>query len=96
MNYSEIEGEESFSRLTLHAIQKLANKQTNREYNKMIKTLKYDDVYVVDDIDEAEQFRYQHNDEPVEVGTAVGYDIIKQGEIVLTCFEGIYYCPDHV
>lgn len=32
------------------------------------------DIYVVEDFDEAQQFRYEHNDEPVEVGTAVGYD----------------------
>ena len=32
------------------------------------------DIYVVDDFEEAQQFRYEHNDQPVEVGTAVGYD----------------------
>lgn len=32
------------------------------------------DVYVVEDFDEAQQFRYVHNDQPVEVGTAVAYD----------------------
>ena len=36
--------------------------------------MKYSDIYVVEDFEEAEQFRYEHNDEPVEVGTAVGYD----------------------
>ena len=33
-----------------------------------------DNIFVVEDFDEAQQFRYVHNDEPVEVGTAVGYD----------------------
>lgn len=32
------------------------------------------DIFVVDDFDEANQFRYVHNNQPVEVGTAVGYD----------------------
>lgn len=32
------------------------------------------DIYVVEDFEEAQQFRYQHNDQPVEVGTAVAYD----------------------
>ena len=32
------------------------------------------DIYVVEDFEEAEQFRYAHNDKPVEVGTAVAYD----------------------
>ena len=36
--------------------------------------MKYLDVFVVEDFDEAEQFRYEHNDQPVEVGTAVAYD----------------------
>jgi hypothetical protein len=32
------------------------------------------DIYVVEDFDEASQFRYTHNNQPVEVGTAVAYD----------------------
>jgi hypothetical protein len=32
------------------------------------------DIYVVEDFDEASQFRYTHSDQPVEVGTAVAYD----------------------
>ena len=36
--------------------------------------MKSGDIYVVEDFEEAQQFRYTHNDEPVEVGTAVGYD----------------------
>ena len=59
--------------------------------------MKYDDIYVVDTFEEAEQFHYEHNNEPVEVGTAVGYDVIetdpitKQTSVVLQCFEGIYF-----
>lgn len=57
----------------------------------------YSDVYVVDTFDETEQFFYKHNNKPVEVGTAVGYDTIKTDPItkhvnvVLQCFEGIYF-----
>jgi len=36
--------------------------------------MNYKDIYVVEDFEEAEQFRYEHNDEPVEVGTAVAFD----------------------
>jgi hypothetical protein len=36
--------------------------------------MRYTDIVVVQDFEEAEQFRYEHNDETVEVGTAVGYD----------------------
>lgn len=50
--------------------------------------LNYNDVYVVQDFDETEQFRYEHNDQPVEAGTAVGYED-QTG--VLVCFDGIYY-----
>ena len=32
------------------------------------------DIYVVEDFDEATQFRYTYNDQPVEAGTAVAYD----------------------
>lgn len=35
---------------------------------------KSSDIYVVEDFEEAQQFRYVHNDQPVEIGTAVGYD----------------------
>ena len=35
---------------------------------------KSSDIYVVEDFEEAQQFRYELKDEPVEVGTAVGYD----------------------
>lgn len=36
--------------------------------------MNYQDVFVVEDFDEAEQFRYEHNDQTVEIGTAVAYD----------------------
>ena len=36
--------------------------------------MKSNDIYIVEDFDEAQQFRYVSNDQPVEVGTAVGYD----------------------
>lgn len=37
-------------------------------------THNYKDIYVVEDFEEASQFRYEHNDETVEVGTAVAFD----------------------
>ena len=55
------------------------------------------DIYVVDNFEEAQQFRYEHNDEPVEVGTAVGYDIPIAGTpaiMQLVCFEDIYFQED--
>ena len=57
--------------------------------------MNYQDIHVVDTFEEAEQFRYKHNDQPVEVGTAVAYD--KQTDdntIDLVCFEGIYYTDE--
>ena len=57
-------------------------------------TMKYQDIYVVDDLEEAEQFLYKHNNQTVEVGTAVGYDVTEGDDVILTCFEGIYYDPD--
>ena len=33
-----------------------------------------DDIFVVENFEEAQQFRYVYNDQPVEVGTAVGVD----------------------
>ena len=64
-------------------------------------SIDYSDIYVVDTFEEAEQFRYDHNDEPVEVGTAVGRDIEKRCmsthkllSVDLHCFEGIHYDPD--
>ena len=57
--------------------------------------MNYQDIYVVDTFEEAEQFRYKHNDQPVEVGTAVGYDKqIDNNTIDLVCFEGIYYTDE--
>jgi len=67
--------------------------------------MNYKDIYTVDTFEEAEQFRYEHNDQPVEVGTAVAYDRdfagmpgAKPAEREpcrqLVCFEGIYYQQD--
>lgn len=67
--------------------------------------MNYQDIYVVEDFEEAEQFRYEHNNEPVEVGTAVAYDRPFVGmpgskpadrELVrqLVCFDGIYFQSD--
>ena len=63
----------------------------------------YEDVHVVDNFEEAEQFRYEHNDEPVEIGTAVGYDKPKRCmstgktlSVDLHCFRGVYFAPDEV
>jgi hypothetical protein len=63
----------------------------------------YEDVHVVDTFEEAEQFRYEHNDEPVEVGTAVGYDKLKwcshTGKVLsvdLCCFKGVYFADDNL
>ena len=50
--------------------------------------MNYQDVFVVEDFDEAEQFRYEHNDQAVEVGTAVGYESTS-GDLI--CFDGIYF-----
>ena len=36
--------------------------------------MNYKDIYVVESFEEAEQFRYEHNDQVVEVGTPVAYD----------------------
>ena len=67
--------------------------------------MNYKDIYTVDTFEEAEQFRYEHNDQPVEVGTAVAYDRdfvgmpgSKPSEREkcrqLVCFEGIYFQQD--
>ena len=37
-------------------------------------SITYSDISVVEDYDEASLFRYEHNDQPVEVGTPVAYD----------------------
>ena len=50
--------------------------------------MNYTEIYIVESFDEAEQFRYEHNDQVVEVGTAVGYES-RTGDLV--CFDGIYY-----
>lgn len=66
--------------------------------------MNYQDVVVVETFEEAEQFRYEHDDEPVEIGTPVAYEQLKRGavfnghpsrpikdQIVMTCFDGIYF-----
>lgn len=57
--------------------------------------MNYQDIVVVEDFEEAQQFRYEHNNEPVEVCTPVGYDRKDtNGEMTLVCFEGIYFQDD--
>jgi hypothetical protein len=62
--------------------------------------MNYQDIYVVDSFEEAEQFRYNDTGESVEVGTAVAYDVYKDRdhqagvEVVLTCFEGIHFTDE--
>ena len=62
--------------------------------------LYYDDIHVVETLEEAREFRYEHNDEPVEIGTPVGFDktmpsgALAPGaipDIYLVCFKGIYF-----
>lgn len=67
---------------------------------RVIFNMNYQDIYVVEDFDEAEQFRYEHNNQTVEVGTAVAYDKLfesipgdKEGMTQMICFDGIYYQP---
>ena len=74
------------------------------EKQQMKDKLNYQNIFVVDTFEEAEQFRYEHNDEPVEIGTAVAWDRDyhgmpgEPGPIELTrmleCFEGIYFQSD--
>jgi hypothetical protein len=62
--------------------------------------MNYQDIYVVDSFEEAEQFKYKHNDQSVEVGTAVGYDKVvtsANGQVTsvdLHCFDGIYFSDE--
>jgi len=58
------------------------------------KEMNYQDIYIVEDHDEAEQFRYEHNNEPVEVGTPVAYERVSKEESQMICFEGIYFQED--
>ena len=53
--------------------------------------MNYKDVYIVQDFDEAEQFRYEHNDQVVEPGTPVAFESLVEDESIMVCFEGIYY-----
>lgn len=56
--------------------------------------MNYQEVVVVEDFEEAQQFRYEHNDEPVEINTPVGYEGTVNGEFGLICFDGIYFQDD--
>jgi hypothetical protein len=62
--------------------------------NPLPKPMNYQDIYVIEDFEEAEQFRYEHNDQPVEVGTPVAFDHLSNGELEMVCFEGIYFQSD--
>lgn len=56
--------------------------------------MNYQDIYVVDSFEEAEQFKYEQTGESVEVGTPVAYDKWDGITCTLTCFEGIYFSDD--
>ena len=59
--------------------------------------MNYQDIVVVETFEEADQFRYEHNDEPVEVCTPVGYEATVNGKeswFGLICFDGIYFNGD--
>lgn len=62
----------------------------------------YTDIHVVETFEEAEQFRRVSDDQPVEVGTPVGYDKIKRCmmtnkviSVDLVCLEGVYFDDNH-
>lgn len=58
--------------------------------------LSYKDIHVVESFEEAEQFRYEDTDEPVEIGTPVGYDDMWSSEesVKFILFTGITCSPD--
>ena len=61
--------------------------------------MNYQDIVVVEDFEEAEHFRYEHIDDPVELFTPVGYEAsIKSMKGLpwfgLICFDGIYFKED--
>ena len=56
--------------------------------------MNYQDIVMVENFEEADQFKYEHNDQPGEVCTPVGYECIHEGDCVLICFEGIYFDGD--
>lgn len=67
------------------------------ERNRVKQTLNYKNIHVVEDFDEAEQFRYTETNETVEVGTPVGFDSeMFDGslQVQFILFDGIYYDPD--
>ena len=63
------------------------------EVDRVRQQLNCNDIYVVDDFDEASQFVYTGT--TVEVGTAVGFDGKSNGDkIPFILFDGIEYRPD--
>lgn len=62
----------------------------------IIMTTRPEDIYVVENFEEAQQFRYEDTDEPVDVCTPVGIDIHEGDDIVLHCFGGIYFDGDGI
>ena len=63
-----------------------------QETDRIRQGLNAHDIHVVEDFDEACQFKYTHNDQMVEVGTPVGFDGLDGAQFIL--FDGIYYDPD--
>ena len=66
------------------------------EHDRVKQSMNYKDIYVVEDLDEAEQFRYTDTNEVVEVGTPLGFDGSRSidGSVQFILFDGIYYDPD--
>jgi hypothetical protein len=65
------------------------------EGDRVKQTLNYKSIHVVEDFEEAEQFRYTETNETVEVGTPVGFDSdVFDGSAQFILFDGIYYDPD--
>lgn len=60
--------------------------------------MKHDQIYIVENHEEAEQFRYVDTDQPVEPGTPVGCEVYRKDQhdnllsVDLLCFEDIYFC----
>ena len=75
-----------------------------------LENINFQDIYVVETYEEAEQFRYESTGETVEIGTPVAWDqehysifsesMINRREsdmvpdMVMTCFNGIYFQAD--
>lgn len=88
------------SRVSYSIIEGIIRQNTNNPIKKSTKMstyrINYEDVYVVDTFEEASEFFRESDNQPVEVGTAVGYDVQTAGGPVLHCFAGIYWCPEQV